>query len=72
MWTLTYSFRGVKEVQVIPAPLVAALKPLVARGREYRDALTKLLIINARLLRLWRKQQSARRRKMNRRKTAKR
>ena len=70
MWTLTSSVEGVKDVLVIPGAMVSTLEPLVARGREYRRALTELLAINAQLVRLWRQQQSARLSNTNRRKTA--
>jgi len=72
MWTLTSSVEGVKDVLVIPAPLVPSLEPVVARGREYRSALTELLAINAQLVRLWRQQQSDRQSNTKRRKTARR
>jgi hypothetical protein len=57
MWTLTTSFGGAKDVLVVPAELLPTLKPLVALGREYRGALTEILAINAKLVRLWRAQQ---------------
>lgn len=63
LWTLTYSSAGEKTVLPVPAGELAALQPLVVRGREYRDALAELLAINAQLVRLWFRQQSARRRK---------
>lgn len=75
MWTLTSSIEGAKDVLVVPAELEPTLRPLVLRGREYRTALTELLAINAKLVRLWREQQAeqrASRAKANRRKTARR
>lgn len=60
MWTLTSSIKGVKDVLVVPADVVPALRPLVLLGREYRKALSEALAINAKLVRLWRAQQGSR------------
>lgn len=61
LWTLTYSVGGEKQVQVIPAASVAALEPLIARARLYRQAVAELGAINAQLVTLWRRQGRVRR-----------
>ena len=68
-WALTYSVKGTRYVQAVPADAVPELRPLVARGREYRNAVAELLAINAQLLSLWRQEQ---RRRPHRRGAAKR
>jgi hypothetical protein len=59
-WALTYCVKGTKYVQALPADVVPELQLLVARGHQYRDAVTELLAINAQLLSLWRKEQRGR------------
>jgi hypothetical protein len=59
-WALTYSVKGTRYVQAVPADAVPELRRLVARGREYRNAVAELLAINAQLLSLWRKEQRGR------------
>jgi hypothetical protein len=61
MWTLTYSVRGKKHVQVIPVAWVADLAPLIAAARRYRDVVAEVATINAQLVRLWREQRRPRR-----------
>jgi len=65
MWTLTYSVKGKKQVEIIPQTLVATLKPLVREGRKHREGLAELLSLNAQLLRLWLKQERAKHRSEN-------
>ncbi len=61
-WVLTFSVRGTKHVQALPADAVPALRPLIERGRDYRDAVSELLAINAQLVSLWRQRERTRRR----------
>jgi hypothetical protein len=68
MWTLTYSLEGAKQVVVVPTALVSKLQPLADEGRLWRDALADLLVINAQLVGLWRREQ---RRRTARRRPAK-
>jgi hypothetical protein len=60
MWVLTFSLDGTKHVEVIPEAWVPELEPLVALGREHREALAELMKLNAQLLRLWRQEQRTR------------
>jgi hypothetical protein len=62
MWTLTYSVDGTKHVQVIPTAIVPSLRPLLERGKQYRQGIAELLAINAQLVKLWRGQQRRRKR----------
>ncbi len=57
MWTLSYSFKGKKQVEVLPESLASELAPLVEQGREIREAVLEVLAINLQLLRLWREEQ---------------
>ena len=60
MWTLSYSFKGKKHVEILPDSLAAELAPLVDQGREIREALIEMLAINLQLLHLWRQEQRTR------------
>ena len=57
IWTLSYSFEGKKQVEVLPEALAMELRPLVEQGREIREATMELLAINLQLLHLWRVEQ---------------
>ena len=59
-WTLSYSLRGEKQVEVLPESLAAELAPLVEQGRQIREAVMEVLAINLQLLRLWREGQRSR------------
>lgn len=62
-WSLDYSFEGKKTVEILPESLAFELAPLVAKGREIREAVLEVLAINLQLLRLWRVDQRTRARK---------
>ena len=62
MWTLTYSIEGKRRVEFIPDYLLPEVQELAAQGRAYRDALSEIQGINARLLTLWRAQERGPRR----------
>jgi hypothetical protein len=56
VWSLTYMVEGKKQVQHIPHELVEQIRPLVERGREFKDAVAEVFAANAQLLALWRQQ----------------
>jgi hypothetical protein len=56
-WSLTYMYRGQKRVQRIPEEWVEELRPLVAAGRAFKEAVAEVFAINAELLVLRRRQQ---------------
>ena len=56
VWSLTFMAEGKKHVQHIPKHLVDVVSKRVEAGREYQDALREVLVANARLLVLARKQ----------------
>ena len=60
MWSLTFMLDGKKMVEWIPKEWVEELRPLVDEGREYKNAVAEVFAVNAQLFRLWRKQQSQR------------
>ncbi len=47
---------GKKRVETIPSEWVDEIAPLVAEGREYKDAVAEVFAANAQLLALWRRQ----------------
>jgi hypothetical protein len=55
-WSLTYMADGRKHVQYIPQHLVDEVRGKVEAGREYQEAVRKVLAANAKLLVLARKQ----------------
>ena len=57
MWVLSFSMDGAKHTEVIPQEWVPQLEPMVAQGRQCREAVAELLKLNAQLLRLWRQEQ---------------
>jgi hypothetical protein len=61
MWSLTFTVDGVKRVERIPDEWVEQIRPLVAQGREFKDAVSEVLAANAQLLALWRRQSSKKR-----------
>jgi hypothetical protein len=65
-WSLDYSFEGKKRVEILPESLALELAPLVAKGRELREAMLEVLAINVQLLRLWRIEQRMRAKKAER------
>jgi len=58
LWTLTFMSGGKKRVETIPAEWLDAVRPRVEAGRHFKDAAAELLLINAELLVLARKQRS--------------
>jgi transposase-like protein len=58
MWSLTFMLDGKKVVEWIPKEWVEELRPLVEEGREFKSAVAEVFAVNAQLFRLWRKQQS--------------
>jgi len=56
MWQLTFMVDGKKRVEAIPKDWAEELVGLVEKGREYKDAVSEVLAINAQLLALFKKQ----------------
>lgn len=56
LWTLTFMASGKKRVETIPADWLDAIRPRVEAGRRFKEAAAELLLINAELLVLARKQ----------------
>jgi hypothetical protein len=54
---------GKKRVESIPADWVDEIRPLVEKGREYKDAVAEVFAANAQLLALWRKQHRKKKRR---------
>jgi hypothetical protein len=57
LWSLTFMVQGKKRVEHIPQPWVDAVRQRVHHGREFKEALAEVLVLNAELLVLERKQQ---------------
>ncbi len=57
-WSLTYMDQGHKRVQRIPQEWVEEIRPLVAAGRAFKEAVAEMFAINAELLALRRRQRS--------------
>ncbi len=55
-WSLTYMVNGKKRVERIPEEWVEAVRRRVEAGREFKDAWTEVLVANAELLVLERRQ----------------
>ena len=58
LWTLTFMAGGKKRVETIPADWLDTIRPRVEAGRHFKQAAAELLLINAELLVLARKQRS--------------
>lgn len=56
LWSLTFMVQGKKRVQHIPQPWVEAVRQRVDHGRQFREALAELFVLNAELLVIERKQ----------------
>ncbi len=56
LWTLTFMAGGKKRVETIPADWLDVVRPRVEAGRRFKEAAAELLLINAELLVLARKQ----------------
>lgn len=63
MWLLTFMVDGKKRVQHVPEELLEVVRPLVERGREFKDGIAEIFAANAQLLALWRRQSTKRGRK---------
>jgi hypothetical protein len=57
VWLLTYMVEGQKRVERIPEAWVEEVRRRVGLGRQFREKLSQILIANAELLVLWRRQQ---------------
>jgi hypothetical protein len=57
LWSLTFMVQGKKRVEHIPQPWVDAVRQRVDHGREFKEAWAEVLVLNAELLVLERKQQ---------------
>ena len=67
LWSLTFMVQGKKRVENVPHPWVEAVRQRVDQGRQFKEALAELFVLNAELLVLERKQQP---RKNRQRRTA--
>ena len=56
LWTLTFMTAGNKRVESIPADWIDTIRPRAEAGRRFKEAAAELLLINAELLVLARKQ----------------
>ncbi len=63
MWSLTFMVDGKKRVERIPDDWVEEIRPLVEQGREVKSAVGEILVANAQLLTLWRKQTTKKKRR---------
>jgi hypothetical protein len=63
VWSLTFMIGGKKQVQHIPKPWVEEVRRRVAAGREIQEAVREILVANAQLLVLARKQEKVRKKK---------
>jgi hypothetical protein len=63
LWTLTFMAAGKKRVETIPADWLEAIRPRVEAGRHFKETAAELLLINAELLVLARKQRPHRSRR---------
>jgi len=56
LWSLTFMVQGKKRVEHVPQPWVDAVRQRVDRGRQFKERLAELLVLNAELLVLQRHQ----------------
>lgn len=56
LWTLTFMSASHKRVESIPADWIDTIRPRAEAGRRFKEAAAELLLINAELLVLARKQ----------------
>ncbi len=57
LWSLTFMVQGKKRVEHIPQQWVDAVRLRVDHGRQFKEGLAELFVLNAELLVLERKQQ---------------
>jgi hypothetical protein len=67
LWLLTFMVRGKKRVEPVPEQWADAVRQRVDHGRQFKEALAELFVLNAELLVLERKRQP---RKNSRKRTA--
>lgn len=60
LWTLTFMSGGKKRVESIPAAWLDVVRSRVEAGRRFKEAAAELLLINAEILLLARKQRPRR------------
>ena len=60
LWTLTFMAGGKKRVETIPADWLETVRPRVEAGRQCKETAAELLLLNAELLVLARKQRPRR------------
>jgi hypothetical protein len=58
LYLLTFMVDGKKHVEPIPADWIEATRPAVELGRDFKNAIAELFVINAQLLVLARNQRS--------------
>jgi len=63
VWSLTFMVQGRKRVERIPDDWVDQIRPLVAQGRAFKDAVAEVFAANAQLLALGRRVATRRRAK---------
>jgi len=61
MWQLTFMVDGKKRVEAIPKEWAETLLELVEKGREYKNAVSEVMAINAQLLALFKQQKKKKR-----------
>jgi hypothetical protein len=57
LWSLTFMVGGKKRVEPIPPQWVDVVRQRVDRGRQFKEAVAELFVLNAEVLVLGRKQQ---------------
>ena len=63
IWSLTFMAKGKKRVERVPDEWVDEIRPLVEKGREFKEAVAEVFAANAQLLALWRQQSVKKKRK---------
>lgn len=61
MWQLTFMVDGKKRVEAIPKEWAEKLLESVEKGREYKNAVSEVMAINAQLLALFKQQKKKKR-----------
>lgn len=60
-WLLRFRLNGKSYVEYVPADWAETVRPFVEQAAEFKDALTELVALNAKLLGLWRHERRGRR-----------
>ena len=63
MWSLTFMADGKKSTERIPFDWIEEIRLLHQQGRNYKNAVAEVFVINAQLLTLMRKQHQAQKKK---------